>query len=857
MAQPAATLHTERRMGYPAAMKTPRISSCPRAALPLERCLAKTRRMSGDSTAAGRTVEEHCRIAGAIAAALARRLNADLPGMLPPGAHIPALLHDIGKVWIIFQAKIHNAIAGKNAHKHVPELAAADLTLDKKYGGHAAVSWACLAALGAPASLARIAGAHHGRESIPDGGAIAGGPAWREVRRQLCHRLMGEAADWPDFNALMERIVLGLTVTADWIASGPLFDDPGEDWRPLVERALDEAGFLRPEIRRRLSFEEIFSFAPRPAQRALYEQVSGPGVYVLEAPMGLGKTEAALYAAYRMLDQGKSRGIYFALPTQLTSNRIHVRVNAFLERVLKERRDALLLHGMAWLERFLHQQRMGEEAAPDQSWFSTARRGILAPFAVGTIDQALFSALRVRHGALRTFGLAGKTVILDEVHSYDAYTGTLLDALVSQLRDMGCTVIILSATLTAERRAALLPGMGTLSTDYPLISAAPVGAEGREVPCAGGQSASVALSRGSEDDALEEALQRAEQGERILWVENTVAEAQERFRLLAGRASGMGDLPVGLLHSRFTPTDRARNEDRWTAFFHPEAAGRGQKGGIVVGTQVVEQSLDLDADFLVSRFCPTDMLLQRLGRLWRHGDRTRRPASSRRRACLLHPTLEEAAISPKDAFGASAWVYAPYVLFRSLELWHDKTAVHLPEEIRPLLEATYAAREETLPAVAAAWRDLCDVRETLRRQALLARSDSIQVGDDTQARTRWQEREDVPVVLFRRWNAATKRLLLADGSDVELHLPQDGASREGRLACWQKRREAAVALAENTVRIPLRKAPENNTPSGLTGWLHKESRIALLTGDGGVRQADGVPPAHPARYDPLLGYVFL
>lgn len=120
-------------MGYPAAMKTPRISSCPRAALPLERCLAKTRRMSGDSTAAGRTVEEHCRITGAIAAALARRLNADLPGMLPPGAHIPALLHDIGKVWIIFQAKIHNAIAGKNAHKHVPELAAADLTLDKVF----------------------------------------------------------------------------------------------------------------------------------------------------------------------------------------------------------------------------------------------------------------------------------------------------------------------------------------------------------------------------------------------------------------------------------------------------------------------------------------------------------------------------------------------------------------------------------------------------------------------------------------------------------------------------------------------------------------------------------------------------
>lgn len=830
----------------------------PERALPPDRCLAKTR-TTGNGVAAGRTVEEHCRIAGAIAAALARRCNAVLPGLLPPGAHIPALLHDIGKIWHLFQAKIHDAVEGKEARLRMPELAAADIALERTVGGHAAVSRACLAGMGAHASLARIAGAHHGRavQPVPDGGAITGGPAWREARHLLCRRLAGDPADWPDFDAPRERIVCGLTVTADWIASGPLFDDPDEDWRPLVERALDEAGFHWPDIRRGLSFEEIFSFAPRPAQRALYEQVSGPGVFVLEAPMGVGKTEAALYAAYRMLERQQSSGLYFALPTQLTSNRIHGRVNAFLECILEERRHALLLHGMAWLERFLSTQRMGMEAAPDQPWFSTGRRGILAPFAVGTIDQALFSSMRVRHGALRTFGLAGKTVILDEVHSYDAYTGTLLDALVAQLRDMGCTVIILSATLTKERRASLLPGMRTGSTAYPLVSAAPAGTDVREVPCAGGDAAAVSLSHAAEEDALEEALRRAEQGERVLWVENTVSEAQERFRLLAGRASGMGHLPVGLLHSRFTPADRARNEDIWTSFFHPLAPGRGREGGIAVGTQVVEQSLDLDADFLVSRFCPTDMLLQRLGRLWRHGDRTRRPAGARRIACILHPRMEEAAVSPNSAFGASARVYAPYVLFRSLELWHDKTAARLPEEIRPLLEATYAAREETLPAVAAAWRDLCHVRETLRRQALLVQSDAAPQGDDTRARTRWQEQEDAPVLLFRGWNAAAGRLLLADGNEVELRLPRDGERREERLARWRKRREVAVALAENTVRVPLRHAPENGMPAWLDGWLHEGTRAALLAGDGGVRHADGAPPPHPARYDPLLGYVLL
>lgn len=119
---------------------------------------------------------------------------------------------------------------------------------------------------------------------------------------------------WPDFDNIAERIACGLTVTADWIASGPLFDNPAEDWRPLIGQALDEAGFLWPGIRPGLSFEDIFSFAPRPAQKAFYEAANGPGVFVLEAPMGLGKTEAALYAAYRMLEQKKSAASILLCP---------------------------------------------------------------------------------------------------------------------------------------------------------------------------------------------------------------------------------------------------------------------------------------------------------------------------------------------------------------------------------------------------------------------------------------------------------------------------------------------------------------------------------------------------------------
>ena len=473
-------------------MKAPRTATAaaspPVPALPPERCLAKTRKLPNDRTTRGRTVEDHCRIAGAVAACLAARYEAILPGLLPPGADIPARLHDIGKAYPPFQAKLYEKIEG-DAWRQMPELAKADMAQDGQIGGHAAVSRACLAALGAPAALARIVGAHHARTiSNMAESALNGGPHWQALRHQICRRLLGEPTRWPDIAPRHERLLCGLTITADWIASGPLFDDPDEDWRPLVERAVDEAGFCWPGVRPGLSFADIFSFDPRPAQTAFYEAVSGPGVFVLEAPMGMGKTEAALYAAYRLLAQGKACGLYFALPTQLTSNRIHTRVNAFLERILDGGGSAMLLHGMAWLERF-RQQRMGEDAAPGQAWFSVGRRGILAPFGVGTVDQALMSALSVRFGTLRTFGLAGKVVILDEVHSYDAYTGSILDSLTAQLRELGCTVIILSATLTAQRRASLLPGVTPGSDAYPLISAAPNDAQAREICCDGGATA--------------------------------------------------------------------------------------------------------------------------------------------------------------------------------------------------------------------------------------------------------------------------------------------------------------------------------------------------------------------------------
>lgn len=828
--------------------------------LPLNSCLAKTWQ-SPTGLRPGRTVEEHCRIAGAVARALAGRLGPAARACLPDRAHVPALVHDVGKVCPTFQKKLYGYLGRADQW---PQLDGIDPAHEKDWGWHAAISAAVVDALSDDRVLAHIVGLHHGR-GIQENAADAdkyGGPPWQAAREALVARLLeneAEGQSWPEFHGLAETLLVsGLMVAADWIASGERFGNPDEDWRPLVDGALDAAGFIRPALRAGLSFEQVFSFSPNAMQQDFVAGVSGPGIYILEAPMGLGKTEAALYAAYRAMERGQADGLYFGLPTQLTSNAIHARINAFLGRILEDGGHAVLTHGGAWLRRFLEQE-MGRDAAPGGTWFEQSRRGLLAPFAVGTIDQALMAVIRVPFAGLRALGLAGKVVILDEVHSYDAYTGVLVEELARVLRGLNCTVIILSATLTAGHRARFgaPPSVDgdAANEPYPLITALPARAATSQRHPTPPASAKVALRHCADDAlALEQALLRAEQGQQVLWIENTVADAQERYRLLAARAGSMG-LEAGLLHSRFTPQDRERNEARWTALYggrDPVSVGeRSRCGRVLVGTQVLEQSLDIDADFLVTRFCPTDMLLQRLGRLWRH-ERPQRATGASREAWLLAPGLDAAREQPKSAFGISALIYSAYVLCRSLEVWEGREAVTLPPQIRELLEATYAPREnEATDALKAARAELRAERERLRGLALHGLSRLGKLLDEESVKARYVQREPLALLLLRRFDAASGECLLADGSPCRL-------SRE-RLPA-SARRAASARLALNLVRIPEPFAPR--AAPDLLPWFEAylpeardgaRFRAALLLPGGGLADLNGIP-LDGLRYSGKIGY---
>lgn len=848
------------------------------SAIDFEQCPAKTWQQAKGKTIPGRNVPEHCQIVGEIAKVLIQRFPPAMQiSLFPAGSELAAACHDIGKVSPTFVAKIFKACGIDT--QTIPTLSNVNPELESQWGGHAGVSQATAEEIMTPKYVAHILGQHHGfSPSVDDkrgNSTVFGGDSWFEQRCKLVKYLKEVLhTDWPVFErAAQARVVAGLTSVADWIGSGNFFEDPTQDWQPNITQALNSAGFITSSIIKNLSFADIFDpvrrqMEPREAQIQFVNQVTGPGVYVLEAQMGMGKTEAALYAAYRLLAEDKATGIYFALPTQLTSNKIYDRFNTFLEQIIAAETPnrALLLHSGAWL---LKQADMGEEGSPGGSWFNHNKRGLLAPFAVGTIDQALMAVMNVKHGFVRAFGLAGKVVILDEVHSYDLYTGTILNELVAFLRQIDCTVIILSATLSPARRHTLLQ-QSTSSSAYPLITALKNNSQSlSEVAIPSIDGAKVELTHCSKDsEAIEEALHRAAVGQQVLWIENTVADAQLRYLDMASRAIDLG-CEIGLLHSRFTPEDRSKHEQRWVNLFGKAGwPQRGLCGRILIGTQVLEQSIDIDADFLISRFAPTDMLLQRIGRLWRHLDAPR--AQSARSECwLLSPNLDQALNSPSLAFGLSAMVYSPYVLCRSLEVWASLSHLALPSSIRPLIDQTYCEREES-----AQWAFLLhQLKEGSRYKTgenalqALAKITLARAGKtlpEHKADTRYSDQDTHEVLLLRAVRTSEGHTYLRLLDNRELVLPH--ARYQLSKAQW---RELAVELHQYLVRVSPKNCPDKISKCQLE-QLHLHNvfylgnpeddeallRVALVSPTGELLTLDGrsTSDKYQLEYRHDLGY---
>ncbi|MBW5424306.1 type I-E CRISPR-associated protein Cse1/CasA [Streptomyces sp. BG9H] len=581
---------------------------------------------------------------------------------------------------------------------------------------------------------------------------------WRSVQYELmdgCAELAGVTQHLPGWKNVRltqptQVLVTAIVILSDWIASSAeLFPYDPASWHPIgpvgearrltaAWEGLDLPGPWEPEQPDR-SAESLFAerfVLPvdaqiRPVQAEAVRtahQMASPGLLMIEAPMGEGKTEAAFAAAEILAARSGAGGCLVALPTRATGDAMFPRLLGWLDHLpdsgsstvalahakaaLNEVWSGLLRRGhrtIAAIEPDRSQQLSGVRSLRSEpaglqahQWLRGRKKALLASFAVGTIDQVLFAGLKSRHLALRHLAVAGKVVIIDEVHAYDAYMGRYLDRVLEWLAAYRVPVIMLSATLPADRRRALAASYaGEAVTDsatrsdsaaYPLITAVAPGAPVLSVqpPAASGRRTDVTLERLDDDlDQLADRLMRELQdGGCALVVRNTVQRVLDTADVLRER---FGAQHVTVTHSRFLAADRAARDAKLRDIFGPDGE-RPSGPHIVVASQVVEQSLDVDFDLLVTDLAPVDLMLQRMGRLHRHP--RKRPPKLATARCLVAGAAWEPDL-PQPVRGSEI-VYGRHALLRSLAALGphlDGEPLLLPHHISPLVQAAYGEAE--------------------------------------------------------------------------------------------------------------------------------------------------------------------
>lgn len=543
--------------------------------------------------------------------------------------------------------------------------------------------------------------------------------------------------------------VSGLITVADWIGSSerwfqpyvaPMTDDItlAAYWSRARERAavaVGEAGLLPPRAARLKSFEALtgVSQAPTPAQHwaEAVPLPDGPFLCILEDVTGAGKTEAAQMLVHRLMAAGRASGAYWAMPTQATANAMYKRQADVLDALYDapERPPSLVLaHGQQRLHKRFRatvldgaggdlRARRPDPASRGESdelpsgiactaWLADDRRAsMLADVGAGTIDQALLAILPSRFNTMRLFGLTDKVLLIDEAHAYDAYMGEELDELLRFHGMLGGSAIVLTATLPQKRRAnlvrawndALLGGQRRVGVqsplhcmDYPLATMVCT-EETREWPLDTApwsrRAVPVRLVH-TVDAALDHVVQAASRGAAVAWVRNTVDDCLAAAGLLRER----GVEPL-VFHARFAQADRQRREAEVMKRFAEDASPDARRGKVVVATQVIEQSLDLDFDAMVTDVAPIDLVIQRAGRLWRHEARSAdRPAGLALELVVLAPQPNED--PPSDwlagIFKGTAHVYENAgVLWRTVRTLSQAGAIVTPGGLRDLIESVY------------------------------------------------------------------------------------------------------------------------------------------------------------------------
>lgn len=725
-------------------------------------------------------------------------------------------IHDIGKLSRPFQAKApahYPAALGE-----LPEIA------DPGHGSTSLAVWLeTLDSLAAerfadPQSLDPLVKAvfgHHGRPIVESGGLgvnVLLGPVGLEAASDFWQAmadllLPGESRiEVSEAHALLASYpVAGFAVLCDWLGSNQHWfpyapPDLSLDryWReqalPGAERAVQEAGVLPAECRPVSGYRALAGrdFSARPMQEwaEAIEIPEGPALFLIEDDTASGKTEAAVMLAHRLIEAGRASGLYVALPTMATANAMYQRMGEIYRRLFTA--DSKPSLALAHSARDLHpgfrqailpagrrEPSYGPPSAaddPEEVTASTAcadwiaddrRRTFFADVGVGTIDQALLAVLPRKFQSLRLFGLCRRVLVLDEIHAYDAYMQQEIETLLKFQAAFGGSAILLSATLPDSMRhhlvSAFKRGLGDETLEemahrrpYPLATVASRDEHLEDaVPASRTRSVGVRLLDMPED-AFAEVEQAARDGCAALYIRNSVDDAIEAAQTLADR----GLAPM-LFHARFALQDRLAREREVIDAFGKDTTPRVRAGKVLVATQVVEQSLDLDFDLIVSDLAPIDLLIQRAGRLWRHQERAR--PRSRCELLVVSPSPVE---SPDHKWFRRLLPRAASVYQNHAQLWltarllSERGAIESPGSLRRLIESVYgpSADDAAPEALSRFWieaegRDGAD--RSLAHQNVLKLEDGYVRGSgawDADVRTPTRLSEDDVVLRLARWD---------------------------------------------------------------------------------------------------------
>lgn len=674
------------------------------------------------------------------------------------------LIHDIGKVTAIFQARILDKLPG--IREKILE-GGLEIPSAIDFGSHVGTSsfsmphalagQILLQRLDMQEGICEIVGAHHGTPQdhlekemffsylVNLRGRDQDQESWESLWKEflqyaLEHSGFKDKEELPELSGTQRVLLSGLLIMADWVASNQYYfptisveeNRKEEIYTERIQsgwKKLNLPTFWAPNLAGmgEKEFSERFGFFPNALQKAALEtatSVENPGIFIMEAQMGIGKTEAALAAAEIFAGTGGSGGLFFGLPTQATANGIFPRIKNWAKEQSEymEKLSIRLAHGKAELNqdyavlleeegtKFLGEACIGEDEDKSlvvHSFFLGRKQVLLSDFVIATVDQILMAALKQKHLMLRHLGMAGKIIIIDECHAYDAYMSVYLERALCWLGAYHVPVILLSATLPERQRVAFIDAyLNTTkkekrkrdettceektenwrnSRSYPLLT----WTDGKDVHYKTFQVKtnhySVQIRWVKDPERVITLREKLKDGGCAIVILSTIRRAQQ-FSIELQKE--MPEYRIILLHSAFVMPDRVNREQELLKNLGKFSGKKERERLVIIGTSVLEQSLDIDGDFMMTDLCPMDLFLQRLGRLHRHlVHNEMRPKQLQQAQCFVIEAGDGGYESGSQA------IYGEYLLMRTKK--RLPAVIQLPSDIPDLVQDCYGDWEPT------------------------------------------------------------------------------------------------------------------------------------------------------------------